>query len=529
VESEAARRLAPFLEHAIDAIVVYDDQLRIVEVNQSACRLFGRDTNELVGRTHRELFGKPARTIEPWIEKVLSSGRSTQVMHELEVNGGVVAFDACYNRIEDPVTGEPRVFGVCRDLAVTAMERKHFQDALERQQHLLEELNAIGSDSVLSLEQKALKLLRMGSEYLGLELGLIASIEDDLYTVAYAYGRGAPEAGAEYSLGETYCAHTLQSNEPVCINFAKYSPVADHPCYHRFRLEAYAGAQIVVHGRCWGTINFSSVKGREPFLSGEIEFLKLLADWIGHALTRSEDEGRLRRLLKQKSDLIRIIAHNVRNPIGSIHALAEVFMESFPEIRADQLTVTSNGLIAEMKSASEEVLRSLDEILASRLSEAEEMEILPGRHRVGELFDIIRARNAGRARRKDIRLEFTGDGAAECTFDLALLSEAVDNLVNNAIKFSSNGSTVYISFRAGRDSFSIIIEDQGPGFSEADYPLIFESSQKLSARPTGGETSHGLGLSLVKQLVEAQHGKVSVISQPGEGAKFRIKLPRNPR
>jgi len=526
--TERTERLVPFLEKALDAIVLYDGEFRMIEVNHAACQLFKKPAAELLGRSNRELFGRSARVIEPWIEKVLTTGRSTQVMHELVIDGVPIAFDTCYSRIVDPRTGESIVFAICRDLAVTALERKHFQEALERQQRALEELNSIGANSALSLEQKALKLLSLGCVYLGMPLGLVAQVDGDRYTVKYGHGEGAPETGVVYSLEETYCQRTLQSTEPVLLNFVKHSPMAQHPCYHRFRLEAYAGAPIIVHARPWGTIHFSSLQPRQPFLSSEAEFLKLLADWIGHELTRHRDETRLRRLLKQKSDLVRLVAHNVRNPVGSIHALSELLLENFPRTQSTLFSSSNHELIGDMKQASEEVLRGLDEILASRLGDAEEIAAEMARHRISEVFSVIRARNAGRALRKRIVLDFQSAEGATGFFDFALTVEAIDNLVNNAVKFSPPDTRVQVSARCDSKGLSFLVGDEGPGFYDTDFPFIFDGSRELSAKSTGGEVSHRLGLSLVKQLIEVQRGTVAVLSKPGEGAKILITLPPEP-
>ena len=108
------------------------------------------------------------------------------------------------------------------------------------------------------------------------------------------------------------------------------------------------------------------------------------------------------------------------------------------------------------------------------------------------------------------------------------MAEAVDNLINNAIKFSPMGTEVSISleYRAGDpDRVVLQVRDQGPGLTEEDKTKVFGAYQRLLAQPTGNETSTGLGLSIVKQMVELHGGSVWVDSQPGSGATFGIEIP----
>jgi len=106
---------------------------------------------------------------------------------------------------------------------------------------------------------------------------------------------------------------------------------------------------------------------------------------------------------------------------------------------------------------------------------------------------------------------------------------AVDNLVNNAIKFSPPGSEIQVTLhsheREGEPFALIQVKDQGPGLTSEDKAKIFGTFQILSAKPTAGESSTGLGLSIVKQMVERHRGMVWVESEYGHGATFGIDLP----
>jgi signal transduction histidine kinase len=101
----------------------------------------------------------------------------------------------------------------------------------------------------------------------------------------------------------------------------------------------------------------------------------------------------------------------------------------------------------------------------------------------------------------------------------------LENVVSNAVKFSPWRSTVVVAVHADGGAGLVDVEDEGPGVSEVDRARLFAKFARLSARPTGGESSTGLGLSIVKTLTEAMGGEVSLESPPGRGARFRVRLP----
>jgi len=141
------------------------------------------------------------------------------------------------------------------------------------------------------------------------------------------------------------------------------------------------------------------------------------------------------------------------------------------------------------------------------------------------LLENIRQTHMSPAAGKSIGLTITKpDTLPAVHADDSLLEQVLDNMVSNAIKFSPANTTVTVLVLVTRDDIRIGVRDQGPGISQADQEKLFRKFQKLSARPTGGEQSTGLGLSIVKQFAEAMHGAVWCESKLGEGATFWISL-----
>jgi signal transduction histidine kinase len=101
----------------------------------------------------------------------------------------------------------------------------------------------------------------------------------------------------------------------------------------------------------------------------------------------------------------------------------------------------------------------------------------------------------------------------------------IENLLSNAIKYSPPGCDIFVRMRNSPDGVVWEVQDQGPGLSEAEQAKLFQKFTRLSARPTAGESSTGLGLSIVKMLAVAMHGSVECKSMLGEGSTFSLRLP----
>src|SRR5262249_8029983 len=129
--------------------------------------------------------------------------------------------------------------------------------------------------------------------------------------------------------------------------------------------------------------------------------------------------------------------------------------------------------------------------------------------------------------KKGQRIEVNAPAGLTVSGDPDRLREAIDNLVSNAIKYSPMGGRVGIAVAPEGDDVLIPVSDNGPGLSPEDMSRLFGRFHRLSARPTAGESSTGLGLSIVKRIVELHGGQITAQSPgPGSGTTFTIALPQ---
>jgi len=234
-------------------------------------------------------------------------------------------------------------------------------------------------------------------------------------------------------------------------------------------------------------------------------------------LSRLNDE--LLKANRLKDDLLSIAAHDMKNPLQAILGYADLMRQ----LELDPGTV---------KSQSEQIFHSAHGILTLINELLESSRIESGRfqmqiHRVDIAQTILTAaeRYAEPMRRKQQRLALNLPDGCQVDADRARLLEIVDNLLSNAIKFSPPCKAIRVSAECVDRHVRVSVSDEGPGLTPADKQRVFGKFQRLSAKPTAGESSTGLGLSIAKQLVEMHNGRIGVESELGRGSTFWFELP----
>ncbi|HPD34429.1 MAG TPA: HAMP domain-containing sensor histidine kinase, partial [Candidatus Kapabacteria bacterium] len=145
---------------------------------------------------------------------------------------------------------------------------------------------------------------------------------------------------------------------------------------------------------------------------------------------------------------------------------------------------------------------------------------------IKDLIEDVVSKNQVMARKKNIKL-FTElpTNLPEVEMDYRRISEALENLISNAIKFTEENGTVRVrAFKEG-GNITVEVSDNGLGLSEEDVEKAFRWGQKLSSQPTGGEPSSGLGLWIVKKIIDSHNGRVWIKSALGKGSTFAFSFP----
>lgn len=233
--------------------------------------------------------------------------------------------------------------------------------------------------------------------------------------------------------------------------------------------------------------------------------------------------GALREANELKIELLGIAAHDLKNPLTSIMTSIELIREQSEDKElVEELTQA-------IYASSERMLNLIRDLLDTAAIESGKINLKIQPFDLSRLTEQVISHNTQQAAAKHITVNFEStltSAAATVTGDINRLREVIDNLVSNAIKYSPPKKQVWVSVSKQPSGIRVEVRDEGQGLSADDMTRLFGKFQRLSSKPTGGESSSGLGLSIVKQLVELHGGAVWAESAGKEkGSSFIVELP----
>ena len=279
------------------------------------------------------------------------------------------------------------------------------------------------------------------------------------------------------------------------------------------------------------TLTASAPAEREITLYGPDErFLQLhgtaLTDASGArmgVLVVLNDITRLKRLETVRRDFVANVSHELKTPITALKGCVETLADG-----AHRTPEDAERFIGMMARQVDRLGAIVEDLLSlSRLEHDAERNRVP--LEPGPVCDVLRRAvqsfaKAADTKRIAIAMECPGDLVAP--INAPLLEQAVGNLIDNAIKYSGEGTRVTVAGAAAENGVEIRVRDQGAGIEKRHLPRIFERFYRVDQARSRALGGTGLGLSIVKHIVLAHHGTVAVESTPGQGSSFTIRLPR---
>ena len=223
---------------------------------------------------------------------------------------------------------------------------------------------------------------------------------------------------------------------------------------------------------------------------------------------------------RMKGELLSIAAHDLKSPLQSIIGYTELMGE---DAAASPPTLEFAGQSAR---AAQRMLDIVNRLLQSDALERAGLPVVTHAVDVGRLALAVVSVLESQAEAKKQRIHVSAPDASPVEGDEEWLSQVLENLLGNAIKYSPPRRSIWLSVERTPAVVRIEVRDEGPGLTEEDKAKLFGRFQRLSAQPTGGESATGLGLFIVKQLVDLHRGRIWAESDgPGRGARFLVELP----
>jgi signal transduction histidine kinase len=268
-------------------------------------------------------------------------------------------------------------------------------------------------------------------------------------------------------------------------------------------------------------------------LSSIIIFILLVSAVIGYFNIRKskskisaknryieKQNRKLKDLNEEKNRLIRIVAHDLKNPLTSALTLSEIIYQKFGKGTNEEQHNIS--LIRRSLRRMQEMINKILDVKAIDSKQLNlEYEAVNVRLIVNYLMELF----SRKAEKKNITILNEAE-ESYIRVDRDYFIQILENLISNALKFSSMNTSVRISTQENNDTCQISVADEGPGFNKKELKQLFNENTKLSPKPTNGESSNGLGLSIVKKYVEAMNGKVWCETKPGQGSTFFVEFEK---
>jgi PAS domain S-box-containing protein len=468
-----------------DALLVVDAQLNVVDVSNTTSELFGYSPEQLVGQPLLNFATPETRgAARAMLESTLTGeGTTTGNYRVVRADGVVIDVEAKAAAIQGLDGAIHGVVLVGRDVSAQLIDTTR----LERAVSWLEAVLLAVPDPVIIVDAN-LQVLDVSQTSVGLT-GL---------TLAEREGRSILEPVTPETRG-------------VARTMFECALAGDEIEPYRYQLRRVTGELVDVEGRA------AAVRGTDGSIRGAVAVgrditRRLAAEAeLEHARETAEQANRA------KSQFLSRISHELRTPLNSILGFAQLL-----ELEE---SASANGPVSMILQSGEHLLGLVDDVLDFSRIEAGELRVervpLDLARCAMEVVDSM----AWMAKRADVTLGAPTLETAWVLADKGRLTQVLTNLVSNAIKYNHPGGSVSIDWTPRNSHAELTVTDTGMGIDPADVERVFTPFERLEGND-GRIPGTGLGLALVKSLVEAMGASITLESTPGTGTTFRVALER---
>jgi signal transduction histidine kinase len=429
------------------------------------------------------------------------------------------------------------------DQAVIAIENARLLDELQERTNELtrsvEELKALGEVGRAVSSTLDLKTVLETVVARGASLGEADACSIYRYRPAHRQFKLWHAAGLDAALAttaraldvredETMMGRAVQLREPVQI--ADLTEMSNMPLRDATLAAGYRSVLIVPLVRAQRVFGALVLNRRDPgeFSNGTVNLLRTFASQSILAIQNAqlfqeiEEKGQQLAIASQhKSQFLANMSHELRTPLNAILGYTELLLDGL----YGKLGEKALGVLDRVQTNGKHLLGLINDVLDLAKIEAGQLTLTVSDYAVGAVVQSVVAATESLAKSKG--LEMRAEVAPAMPLgrgDERRLTQVLLNLVGNAIKFTDVGSvTVSAIARDGR--FKLAVRDTGPGIAAADQARIFEEFQQVDNSSTRKKGGTGLGLAISRRIVEMHGGTISVESELGAGATFRLDLP----
>jgi PAS domain S-box-containing protein len=511
---ESEERYRGLFEASRDAIVIGTLDRGIIDANPAFTEVFGYTLDEALGRTSAFLYPSEAE-FEAVGEQVAPHGeRQAMVIVETLMkrrDGTIFPVEVSSYRLWDSQGRPSHLVGVLRDL--TAQKEAEARAAAYHREIAAQKAFA----------ESLIQNVPTGIAYLDRDL---------IFRVANPVYANFLQIPAEQFI-DRYLFDVLPADkaqvEPILLDVIE----TGKPFYATEYPFIYTTPQGEERTTYWDFVYYPVRRSEDE----PVEGVFALADEISDRIEQQREQRQLReeqaRLQQErlhaleasdrlKDEFLSILSHELRTPINAIMGFGSVLDDEI----AGPLNQAQHSYTAKILSSADALLALIEDLLIVSRVQAGKFSVAPQPTGFGGLVDDALASQAPAADKKSIALVTqVPTGLPLLQADPLRLTQVINNLLSNAIKFTPPGGRVTVRAAVTDGRLRCEVTDTGIGIAEADQPKLFQRFSQLDMSSTRAASGAGLGLSIVKAIVEAHGGTIGVESQPGEGATFWFTLP----
>jgi signal transduction histidine kinase len=229
----------------------------------------------------------------------------------------------------------------------------------------------------------------------------------------------------------------------------------------------------------------------------------------------------IEELDKEKQQIISIVSHDIKAPLNRIFALVQLL-----HLGEENFTLDQQQYLDKIHQVVADGLSMIRNLVDYRNLEYRKIEIHEEEINVNNFMTSTVRNFKTLAGKKNIHLHINTTEEVVITSDNQCLSRVADSLISNAIKFSSEGKEIFVAVKSENNHVEISVRDEARGFTTEDMDKLFSKFQKLSAKPTSGESTTGLGLYIAKKMLDKINGTITCETKEGIGSTFTVSLPK---
>jgi signal transduction histidine kinase len=279
---------------------------------------------------------------------------------------------------------------------------------------------------------------------------------------------------------------------------------------------------LIAAGKPVGVLFFSSMKPH-TYDRVHVETFQQLAGQLAVTVEKGRLYQELLQLNQLRSHFLEMASHDLRHPLTVINGYLGL-------LRAGALgpvTEAQQEVLTTVQASAHGMVQLIEDLLDVSAIESGKLALQPEEVEIAPYLEGCIEANLLLAKTKQLTVSLEGAlPAGTLRLDAARIGQVFANLISNAVKFSHPGTRVRVGARALPGEVEFYVADEGQGIPETELPKIFTDFGRTSVRPTGNERSTGLGLSIVKRIVEAHRGRVWLTTRVGVGSTFFFALPR---